>query len=799
MLRRTLWILLAAGALLLASGCGASSFQRGRHMATRGEWDEAVAAYEKAYASSPNNNEYKYILYRAKVAASNMHFEEAKKAIGHNDLQTALLELQKALQYNPGNQHAQDTLQKVVISVDRQEREARRQSVTLEEMKEEAQKDTGVKKLDPKSNIPIVLKFTGAPIKTVLDALSKASGVNFLYDEKVDSAKKITVDFSNITLESALDFIMMQSKHFYKVLDPHTLIVVPDNKQKREEYDEQVMRTFYLSNADAKDVFQLVRSIIQGKKMAMNQDLNSITIKDSPETVALAQRIIEANDKSKGEVAIDVELVEINSDKTRNIGLDLTTKTFQIGPKYNVEFDDGGLPTGWADSTPPVPINRFDQFSKGLWVGPIPNIVVNLILSDSESKVLARPQVRALEGKKAQVHIGDRVPIPTANLSYQTGGVGTNYVPMTSYTYQDVGVKIELEPKVHHNKEVTMKLTAEVSAVTGTVAGSGFTPDQPIIGTRKFQSEIRLEDGETSMLAGLIRDEDRTAISGIPFLSEIPFLKYLFSGTTTQKKRTDVIVLLTPHIIRMPNITEDDLKPLWVGTEDRPAIQGFRETSFQQGPFDGAPPPAGDEKPKEKADEKPKEKEEVKPEETPVPEEVIGPDGEEEGPDEDADEEVPPEKGGAEGGKEEGEKPAQQARIIVSPTNFQASANSSAIVNLVVVGATNIKGVRVELDFPTDILKFEGAEEGTFLKMGGGQTSFAAQEARPGLVTMEMGRTDPASSSGSGLIARVRFRALKPGQARVNFGTIQYTDASGQPATVPGASSVINVVGAPGG
>lgn len=797
MLRRTLWILLAAGALLMASGCGASSFQRGRHMATRGEWDEAVAAYEKAYEASPGNTEYKYILYRAKVAASNMHFEEAKSAIGHNDLQSALFELQKALEYNPGNQHAQDTLQKVVVSVDRQEREARRQSVTLEEMKAEAQKDTGVRKLDPKSNIPIVLKFTGAPLKTVLDALSKASGVNFLYDEKVDTAKKITVDFSNVTLESALDFIMMQSKHFYKVLDPRTLIVVQDSKQKREEYDEQVMRTFYLSNADAKDVFQLVRSIIQGKKMAMNQDLNSITIKDSPETVALAQKIIEANDKSKGEVAIDVELVEVNSDKTRSLGIDLTAKTFQVGPKYNVEFDDGGLPTGWADSTPPVPLNRFDQFSKGLWIGPIPNMVVNLMLSDSESKVLARPQVRALEGKKAQVHIGDRVPIPTANLSYSTGTVGSNYVPMTSYTYQDVGVKIELEPKVHHNKEVTMKLTAEVSAVTGTVAGSGFTPDQPIIGTRKFQSEIRLEDGETSMLAGLIRDEDRTAISGLPFLSEIPILKYLFSSTEKQKKRTDVIVLLTPHIIRMPNITEDDLRPLWVGTEDRPHLQGYRETSFQPGPFDGGPEEAASpadakekeaEKAKENEKEKEKPKEDVKPgEEVPaelLPEELDEDDGE-------IDEE--PESAS------EGDKPPQQARIIVSPTNFQASVNGAAIVNLVVVGATNVKGARMELDFPTDILKFEGAEEGTFLKMGGGQTTFNAQEARPGAVIMDMSRSDGGTSSGSGLVARVRFKTLKPGQARVNFGTIQYMDASGQTSTLPGAASVVNVVGQPGG
>jgi type II secretory pathway component GspD/PulD (secretin) len=802
--------MVVAGLLALALSCGVSSFQRGRYLATRGQWDEAVENYEKAYKAYPKNIEYKYILLRAKTAASQMHFEEAKRAIAHEDMEAAVTELQKALEYDPSNPYVRDTFQKVVAAVEKREKDSRRHAVTLDEMKKAAQRDSGVKKIDPKSNIPIVLKFTGAPIKTVLDALSKASGVNFLYDEKVDSAKKVTVDFSNVTLESALDFIMMQSKHFYKVLDLHTLIVVPDNKQKREEYDEQVMRTFYLSNADAKDVFQLVRSIIQGKKMAMNQDLNSITIKDSPETVALAQKIIEANDKSKGEVIIDVELVEVNSDKTRTIGLDLTSKTFQLGPEINVARDDKGNATGWADSTPPRPLNSADVYNRGLWIGPIPNIVLKLILSDSESKVLARPQLRVLEGKKASVHIGDRVPIPTANLSYSTGGTtGSNYVPMTSYTYQDVGVKIELEPKVHHNKEVTMKLTAEVSSVTGTVKGSGFTPDQPIIGTRKLQSEIRLEDGETSLLAGLIREEDRTALSGMPFISEIPILKYLFSSTDHQTKRTDVIALLTPHIVRMPNITEEDLRPLWVGTEERPHLQGYRETSFEPGPFEGNPqdvaaPADSKAKDAEKAAEKAKEtekaqeadkskekpKEEIKPatpDAPPLPDADL-----DEGDEGEDDEELAPPTDG-------GNPPQQQARIIVSPTNFQASVNGAAIVNLVVVGATNIKGARVELDFPTDILKFEGAEEGTFLKMGGGQTVFNAQEARPGLVTMDMNRSDGGSSSGSGLVARVRFKTLKAGQARVNFGTIQYVDASGQSAVLPGAASVINVVGTPGG
>jgi general secretion pathway protein D len=625
----------------------------------------------------------------------------------------------------------------------------------------------GVPQLDPASNIPIVLKFTDTPVKTILEAVSKASGINFLYDEKADVGKRVTVDFAKVDLSQVMDYLMMQSKNFFKVLDPHTLIVIPDTKQKRDEYTDQVIRTFYLSNADAKDVFQLVRSILQARKMAMNQDLNSITIQDSPDVVAICQRIIEDNDKSKGEVAVDVELLEVDSTLLRQLGINITATSFTIGPKSNLTTDaTTGAITG-IGTGPPVPLNELGRtLSHSLYISPVPNFVADLLLNTSNAQILAKPQLRVMEGQKAMVHIGDKYPIPTSN-TYTPTTTTTSYTPITSYTYQDIGVKIEIEPKVHHNHEITIKLKVDVSAISGSVGGgTANNPAQPIIGTRESNSVIRLEDGETSMMAGLISKEERTTLNGVPGLSEIPILRRLFGTTKDEGKKTDVVMLLTPHIIRMPNITEKDLRPLWVGTADHPQLKGEANTSWARSPFEDKKA-AGESSPAAGA---PKAAPEAK------------------GAGAGADATVAPGAGGAppappqDSTAQGTSSPASPMRIMLSPTNLMAKPGEPVILNLVVVGAQEVKGVHLEMQYPADTLKFQGADEGTFFKMGGGASTFAAQETRPGVVAIDLGRVDGASS-GSGLAGRIRLTAAKPGQARVSFGSSTATTVAGQ--TIP--------------
>jgi len=761
-------LLLTFAFLVLFCACAPSSYNRGKNYYERGYYDDSVKSLEEAVRRSPNNLKYRSLLERAKLAASQKHFTQAQMFIAKKDYQNALNELQITLLFDPSNQFAQDTLQNLLKTVAEEEKKARAQLITIEDMKKKADEESRGPMIDPASNIPLVLKFNNATLKTILDAISKASGINFVYDEKAELSKKISVDFAKINMEQALDYIMQQTKHFYKVLDPHTLIIVPDNKQKRGEYEEQVMRTFYLSNADAKEVFQLLRSIIQGKKMAMNKDLNSITIKDTPETVALCERIITANDKSVGEIVVDVELLEVNSNKLKTLGIDLTSKSMTIGPEHNIVKDDKGNITGFG-SGPPVPLGKLDAVYKGiLYAFPIPNIIVNFLQTDSDSQVLAKPQLRVMEGKKASVHIGDRVPIPTSSYVYPGNTTQTNYVPTTTYSYQDVGVKIEIEPRVHHNREISLKVTAEVSSVTGYVESTSVLQSaQPIIGTRKVQTEIRLEDGESSLLAGLLREEDSNSFSGVPGIGSIPLLRRLFGNSNLNKKSTDVVLLLTPHIIRMPNITSDDLKSLWVGTEQRPKIRGTKgETSFMPSPFESG----GDEKPSEESEDNPSIGEEQEKSEEPA-------ESEEE--------------------KKE-ENPNQNARLLLNPTTLNLVAGNSGTLSVVIVGVKNGRSAHLELEFPTDIISFKRSEEGTFFKLGGGETSFQSNEGPPGMVVANISKTGDASASGSGVLIKYTFKALKPGTARVSITSARITDSNGNSQTIPGVSSIVTVGGGDG-
>ena len=287
----------------------------------------------------------------------------------------------------------------------------------------------------------------------------------------------------------------------------------------------------------------LLRSLLQSRQIAENSDLNSVTIKDTPAKIAIAERIIKANDKSKGEVIIDVELIEINRTVTKILGIDLSDKRLAL------TFQGGGAS---------VPLNNLDILRQtGNWtVGVIPSVILDFLKSDSQTKLIAKPQLRVSEGEEASILIGDRVPIPTTTFN-TSNTIGSSVVPLTSFTYQNVGITVRVTPRVHHNKEVTLQVEVEISQLTGEIETSA-GQRQPIIGTRTIQTVIRLRDGETNMLAGLIQHQGSDAISGVAGLMNIPGVRRVFSGSNISSTETEIIMTLTPRIVRIPDITEDD-------------------------------------------------------------------------------------------------------------------------------------------------------------------------------------------------------------------------------------------------
>ncbi len=566
---------LAAVVCLALAGCSGYHTSRQAEIASQsGDWDNAVLYWSRAVDQDPTNIAYKGALLRAKVRASQEHFEKAKQFHEAGVLERALVEFQQAVQLDPSNQYAQVELKKV-----RDELDAARKGTDLETIEEMKRKAQGIRPqpplLNPRSNTPISLEFPEpVPIKQIYRALGKAFGINILFDPNLKDIE-IPIVLKDVTAQDALEILMRAAGHFYKVLDPQTIIIAADTPQNRRNYEDLVIQAFFLSNADVKDALTILRSLIGARQIAMDEQLNAIILRDTADKVKVAEKIIDTIDKSKAEVVVDVELLQLTTNRLRDLGVELQPYTVTQS-----------LDLGSTDAK--LHVSDLEFLNQSNWALTIPTIIYNFVKTNTDAQLLAQPKLRISEGEKAKLVIGDRVPIPVT--SFNTANtVGGNIVPITSFQYQDVGITIQIEPRVHHNREVTLKLSVEVSQVSGQVSGGSGQGSQPIIGTRTIESTIRLKDGETNLLAGLIRQDDSANDSGVPGLSDIPVLGRLFSHNTNQNQRTDVLLTLTPHIVRLPDITEEDLLPIWVGTEQNITFRGGspRVESDVEGPFDG--------------------------------------------------------------------------------------------------------------------------------------------------------------------------------------------------------------------
>jgi general secretion pathway protein D len=551
-----------------------NAFQKAKTAEQSKDWDQAVAEYQKALDVNPSNNLYQVNLSRAKLEASRVHFQKGKtlrasalNARGEDQLrlmQLAATELELVVKLDPTNQYAAVEYGKA-INVLREAAQAG-QPITIDELKKRAKANitkSQPPQLNPSSDQPISLSFPHeTPVKEIYKALGNAFGINILFDQAVKD-DRIAIELKDVTAQQALERLMQAANHFYKALDEHTIIVVPDNPQARRDYEDLVIRTFYLSNGDAEQVTNVVRTMIEARNVFPLKALNAITIRDTADKVRIAEKIIEANDKAKAEVVVDVELLQIDLDKQQEIGAVVTG----LGGTLFA----GNVPT---DTTGPKPSNldTLRAIRSSNLNFTIPSISYNLIKTVGNTETLANPELRISEGEKATLHIGQRVPVPVTTFpTINTASSGGLAGQATSFQYQDVGIKVSIEPRVHHNGEVTLKLTVEVSDV----AASANQSAQPTFNTRTIEATIRLKDGETNFLAGLIQQTEGTTSAKTPFLGDIPILGRLFTKEQTSHRRTDLMLTMTPHIIRMPDITEDDMAPMWVGTQSNLSFRGL--------------------------------------------------------------------------------------------------------------------------------------------------------------------------------------------------------------------------------
>ncbi|HET9768216.1 MAG TPA: secretin N-terminal domain-containing protein [Thermoanaerobaculia bacterium] len=558
-------------------GCSFTEYRRAQLAEQREDWDQAVIFYLQLVQKQPDDLTYRAALMRSKIKASQSHFETGKRFADAGSLERAQFEYRQAVELDSSNQYAATELEKVRQALARQQH-AQGELRTIEEMKKEAQERSKPPLLEPRSKTPISLEFPNpVSIKDIYRALGKAFGINILFDPNLKD-QEIAIELKDVTAQDALEILMRAAQHFYKVLDAHTILIAADTPQNRRAYEDLVIQTFFLSNSDVKDVMTMLRTLVDAKKLAANERLNAIILRDSIDRVKVAERLIETNDKARAEVVVDVELLQINSRKARTLGTALSSYSISQGfmPGLDVDTTTPGTQLG---------VDDLAFLNRSSWALTIPTFIYSFVKANTDAQVLARPQLRISEGEKAALIIGDKIPIPTTTFN-TSNTVGGSIVPITSFQYQDVGIKINIEPRVHHNLEVTLKLHVEVSQLNGTVTLSG--QEQPIIGTRQVDTVIRLKDGETNFLAGLLRSDETSGTEGIPGLSEIPIIGRLFSREIRDAQRTDVVLTMTPHIIRRSDIVEADLEPIWVGTEQNITFRNSPrvESEVEGGPFD---------------------------------------------------------------------------------------------------------------------------------------------------------------------------------------------------------------------
>jgi len=540
---------------LMGSACATSApYRAGWRAEGLHDYDRAVREYSRALQLSPGNLTYRKSLERARLRAAEEHAGAARLLVGRGLYKEALDEYRLALDLNPSA---------VSLLAEAREAEARAQAgaraVSLEEIKERA-REHGLPglSLGPEAQAPLGLAFRGASLREAYQALGKAVGVNFVFDPQFQD-QPITLDLKEIPFDQALTALSSAGRTFYRVTDSHLITIIPDTPAKRREYEQQVVKTFFLSNADLKETVDLLRIVLGARKVAPLSGSNALTINDAPEKVAAAERIIRIVDKKRAEVVVEVEILEVNRNRLKDYGIEITSSPTGGGIQGAV------FPQGASTS-----LNQNPYTASNLIVTNLPGVIYRLLRTDSSTRLLANPQLRSTEGQTAQAKFGDQVPVPVTVFSpIASGGIAQQ--PITSFEYRPVGVNIDITPRVHHDGEVTLNLKLEVSSVATPVGVAG-VQNLPTFNSRTLNSVIRLANGETSILAGLINDTERTSLTGLPGLANIPLLGRLFAHNHKEVDETDIVMTLTPRILRRAQLTEEDLKSFSLGTESSPIL-----------------------------------------------------------------------------------------------------------------------------------------------------------------------------------------------------------------------------------
>jgi general secretion pathway protein D len=555
-LRVSITCALALAGILSLAGCAENALTLAKKADMVQNYDLAVAEYTKAVREHPDSQDARVGLQRAKLRASDSHLVAGRRLYAEGKFDEALLELQIAAELNPTNPDAAKELQNV--------REALRTKLSRPEGGPTELESLLTRSRDFKSagselpDVKLGTISTGRQVSSrdLYLIIATMAKISVTFDSAFRETQTPATLLENMTLKQALDAVARATGTFYQVTSGTSIVVVPDTPAKRRDYAQEELRTFYIRNADLKETLDALRIVGDLRTIQAITGTNAITVRDTPERLQAIGHFISTFDKARPELVVDVEILEVDRDKLLEYGLQIASPG---SPGINGAAD--------VNRTGLTLQNLKNLTASDVIVTGVPALYYRLLQSDSSTRTLANPHLRMTDGTKAVANFGEDVPVPVTTITpiVQTG---PNIQPQTTFNYRTIGVNIEITPRTHENDDITLNLNIQLSSQTGTSGFGGL----PTFGTRNVVTTIRLKDGETNLLAGLIRDDERYLKEGIPGLSSVPGLNHIFTHDQKEATQTDVVVMLTPHIIRVLDLTDSDLQPLRVPREGGPAV-----------------------------------------------------------------------------------------------------------------------------------------------------------------------------------------------------------------------------------
>lgn len=582
----------------LRAESASSMFKHGEAAEAREDYDTALDLYQKALAKAPGDLTYKTALYRVRVSASAVHMTKGRKLLDGGDEQGALVEFLHAAEIDPGNESAQQEIAKIRERHGEQTAKGET-SLPEETAKREAMESIGSPVvLKPMSSEPLTLHYS-EDAKVVYQAIGKAAGINVLFDPAY-TAKRVTVDLTNESLLDSLRIVGTMSNTFWRPVTSNTIFVAENTPQKRRDLDETAVQTFYLTNAwqqsDLTDVQTAIRNLLVGIKIYGVPSQNAIVIRGTPDELMLAQMLINDLDKARAEVVVDIAVLEVSKNWERTLGIQWPSSVgiaLQPPSSSSSTTTTTGTTgtTGSTDSGTSPSLYDLAHLKATDFAVTIGSATANLLLTDSNTKILQNPRIRATDAQKATMKIGERIPIATG--SYQTGAATAvvSSLVNTQFTYQDVGVNIEMTPSVHFDHDVTLKIKIEVTSQSGSVTISGVT--EPIIAQKVVDQTIRLREGEASILGGIQDKQEMVSWSGIPGLSSIPVLKYLFGSKDHTISDDELVFLVVPHIVRSQVLDRANLRTIDTGSGQTVELRHLASNTIPDDANPEGPNPAG--------------------------------------------------------------------------------------------------------------------------------------------------------------------------------------------------------------